>query len=138
MEKKEELQKKYVEMKLVEQQISNVQNHLKVMEQQMTELMSTISGLDDFQEIKDSSEILVPLQNGIFTKATLKKEQKLLINVGADVVVEKDIDGTSKLLKKQLEELKVAQEQMVEQFQQVVKYASNLEKEISELAADMN
>ncbi len=134
MEKKEELQKKYMEMKMIEQQVSHVQNHLKLMEQQMEELMGTIQGLDEFQSLEDGSEMLVPLNNGIFTKGTLKKGNKLLINVGADVVVEKSVDGTKDLLHKQLEELKESQIELVNQLQQIVHYATNLEQEIAALA----
>ncbi|MBI4439435.1 prefoldin subunit alpha [Candidatus Woesearchaeota archaeon] len=137
MEKKDELQRKYIEMKMIEQQILNVQNHLKIMEQQMGELIVTIEGLEDFSSVKDGSEILLPLSSGIFTKAVLKKESKLLINVGADVVVEKDAEGTADLLRKQLEELKEAQEDLVNQLQQIVNYASNLEQEIGKLAEEL-
>ena len=39
-------------------------------------------------------------------KALLKKEDVLLLNVGADVVVEKSVDGTKELLRRQFNELK--------------------------------
>ncbi|HLC64684.1 MAG TPA: prefoldin subunit alpha [Candidatus Nanoarchaeia archaeon] len=137
MEKKEALQSKYLEMKMMEQQIAHIQANVRVMEQQMVELVATIDSLDSFKELKVSSEILVPINNGIFTKALLKKEDVLLLNVGADVVVEKSVDGTKELLRRQFNELKEAQMELVNQLQQLVNYATHLEKEIADLAAGL-
>jgi len=47
---------------------------------------------------------LAPIINGIFVKAELKDNQNLLINVGADTVVEKTVSQAVELLKERQKE----------------------------------
>lgn len=128
---KEELQKKYLEYQLLDQRIKQLQQQMQTAEQQLIEIMATLQSLDEFALLDEGSEILVPVNNGIFTKARLKKENKLLVNVGASVVVDKSIEDTKKLIEKQEQEMEKIRDQIAENINMLVEKATVLEKELS-------
>ncbi|MBN2422743.1 prefoldin subunit alpha [Candidatus Woesearchaeota archaeon] len=116
-EKKQEL---IVELKALDQQIKQVQNHIETVDQQIMELESMKSTLSEFSELKQGTTIKVPLVNGIFIEAELKNTKELLVNVGAKVSVKKTIPQVKDMLTKQQEELKTFRANMIMQFQQMV------------------
>lgn len=128
---KEELQKKYLEYQLIDQRIKQMQQQMQTAEQQLIEIMATLQSLDEFALLDEGSEILVPVNNGIFTKARLKKENKLLVNVGASVVVDKSIEDTKKLIEKQEQDMEKIRDQIAENINMLVEKATVLEKELS-------
>ena len=69
----------------------------------------------------------MPLSSGIFAKASIKSSSELLVNVGANVVVKKDIASAKKLIQRQMEEVKKVQHQMVEELEKMTHHAAQLE-----------
>ena len=129
----QELQRKYMEYQLLDQNIKQLQQQAETADQQMIAIMATLQSLDEFGLLKDETEILVPLNNGIFTKAKLKKENSLLINVGASVVVSKSLENTKKLVENQREEMEKIKEKIAENMSKLVERASELEKDLSQI-----
>lgn len=118
---------------VLDQNIKQLQQQLETADQQIIAIMATIQSLDEYKTVKDGTEILVPLNNGIFTKATLKKEDSVLINVGSSVIVEKSIEDTKKLIEKQKEEIISIKEKMSINMNKLLEKASALEKELSQI-----
>src|SRR3989338_2449099 len=92
-DKQKEMQEKYIELQLLDQQIKQMQKQIQLVEQQVMELSSVKQSLDEIKNIEKGTEVLAPLSSGIFAKAEIKDIDKLLVNVGADVVIEKDLSS---------------------------------------------
>jgi len=136
MKKEEqELQEKYMEMKMIEEQMKEIHKQGQAVEQQLMELITTNQSLDDFKKTEKGKDILVPISSGVFAKAELKENKKFLVNVGADTVVEKDIESTKSLMEKQIEELKELHEKINMQMQKLAIHASGIEQELKEMAS---
>ncbi len=73
-----------------------------VLEERKMELLLIKSSLD---EIKENKEIFVSLGAGIFLKAKILNTNKLLVNVGNNVFVEKTPEEIKKLIDEQIEEI---------------------------------
>ena len=99
--KEKKAQELYMEFKMVEQHIKQMQAQLEAITHQIMELRSTSSSLDEFKKIDAGKEIFVPLSSGIFAKASVKDTSELLVNVGANTVVKKDVDSAKKLIQNQ-------------------------------------
>ena len=84
-----EVRKKYIELQLMEQQMKQLQENAKVLDSQLAELIGVIQSLEDFKSVENKTLLWVPISNGIFTKAELIDNRELMVNVGADVVVNK-------------------------------------------------
>jgi len=100
-----ELQQKYIEFQMIEEQLKQATEQIQELNNKMLELDYLKKALDEYTGLKKGSEILAPISSGIFIKAKIQDNEKMLVNVGHGTVVEKDIDGTKKLLDEQAHEI---------------------------------
>ncbi|MEK6984286.1 MAG: prefoldin subunit alpha [Nanoarchaeota archaeon] len=137
MENREQkAQEVYMEFQLLEQHIKKLQKQLELVTHQLMELNTTCHSLDEFTNIHSGKEILVPLSSGIFLKASVKDASELLVNVGANVAIKKDIPSTKKLVQKQMEEMAKIQKQMMEEMEKMTNHAAQLEGQLQELVSE--
>ena len=133
MKDEEKAQEKYIEMKVLEEQLEEMQKKAQMVEKQLMELMSTVQALDEFKKANKGDEILVPISSGIFIKASIKENSEFLVNVGADTVVSKDIESTKNLMSKQVEEMTEFNTKINMQMQKMAMKASVIQEELKEL-----
>ena len=126
-------QEVYMEYQMLEQGIKQLQKQLEMVTQQIMEVASTSGSLDEFKNVKEGTEILVPVSSGIFAKASIKDSSELLVNVGSGVVVKKDIASAKKLLEGQVDEMRKVQKHMVNELEKMAGKAEMLEKEMQGL-----
>jgi len=74
---------------------------------------------------KANTETLVPLGLGTFIKTKTISEEKLILNIGAGIAIEKDKDYTINFLELRLKEMQVALQETSNQKQQI---AASLEQ----------
>ena len=133
----QQLQEKYVELQILEQQMKQLQEQLQHIEQQRAELHRLEGSLQDIRKTKAGTDLLVSLGPGIFAKASLKDGTKVLMNVGADTVVETDVASSQTLIQKQEEELQQVQEQFMHELQHLAEYGQGLQQDLRKLAASL-
>lgn len=126
-----ELQKMYLELQLLDEQMKQIQKQIVVLDEQLVELNNTLQALDDFNKTAVGTKILVSLSPGIFTSAELKDNKELLVNVGSNVVVKKTVAETKELLKKRLDSTKKYRNLTLAEMQKAGLQASNIEQEIN-------
>ncbi len=105
MADEKDIQDKYRQFQQVQEHLEQITQHLDMLHQQQLEIDVSIEALKELQDAKPNTEILAPIANGIFFKAELKDHKKLLVNVGADVAVEKTIPEVIELLEEQKEKV---------------------------------
>ncbi len=131
--KEKKTQELYLEYQLVEQQIKQLQRQLELIANQMIELSVTKNSLDELSKIAIGKEIFVPLSTGVYTKASIKETNELLVNVGANVLVKKDVESTKMLIQNQIEEVKKVQKQNLKDLEEMANQAGELERQLQEL-----
>lgn len=105
MENQENIEQKYMQFQTLQQQMQQVSEHLELLNQQNVELEISKNALEEIGKTEINSEILAPVANGIFLKANLKDNQKLVINVGSNTTVEKTVLEGIALLSVQKDEI---------------------------------
>jgi prefoldin alpha subunit len=120
--------------------IEYYKNQLNVIEQQFSFLQATINDysqakltIEKMKDKKNGSEILIPIGGGTFTFAETKDTSKILTDVGAGIVVEKNPDESLAILTKRIETLQANQESLSNLSQQI----SSQMEEISKKAQDI-
>ena len=126
----EEMKERYMEYKQLDEQIKYVQKQVQMIENQLEEFSNVIYNLDEFNAVKKETEILVPLSSGIFAKGKIQDTSEFLVNVGSNVIVQKDLQSTKKLIQTQISEMRNVQERMIAELQELVNRASKIEKEL--------
>ena len=134
-DKEKKAQEVYMKFQVLEQHIKQMQKQLEMITHQLIELNATNNSLEEFNKISAGKEVFVPLSSGIFAKADIKDTSELLVNVGANVVVKKDIASAKKLIQKQLEEIKNIQKQMIGQLEKMTSHAAQLEMQLQSMVA---
>ena len=127
----EQLQQKYMQFQMIQQQLEKISQQLETLTTKLSELEVSKEALAELKKTKLDTEILANVAPGIFVKAALKDNQKLLVNVGADVTVEKTIDQVVEMLdqqKKDLTEAVAQHEALMQEFsQQAMKLYQEIE-----------
>jgi len=98
-------EEKYRQLQQLQQQVEQITEYVERMQGQQKELDASIEALSELQKTNINTEILAPIANGIFLKAELKDNQRLVVNVGAEVTVEKNIPEVLRLLAEQKEKI---------------------------------
>ena len=129
------MQKKYMEYQIISQKIQQMQQQMQAVENNIVEITGAIHNLDDFSKVDDNTEILVPVNNGMFARASIKKEGSLLVNVGASIVVDRSLDESKKLIGKQKKEMEELKAKITENIVMLSMKSSELEKELSALTS---
>lgn len=136
MENKDKLQEKYIEFQMLDQQIKQASGQVQELNTKLMELEYIKMSLDEIKDIKKGSEILAPLSSGIFIRAEFKGSRELLVNVGGNTVVAKNISETKQLIDSQLEEVGAMREKLLLQVQELTIKARTIEQALSKLAKE--
>jgi prefoldin alpha subunit len=128
--KKEEVMEKYTELQLLDQQINQMQQQLNLLENKLIQLNTLSENLEDIGKTKKDSEILAPLGAGIFVKSSIKDSKNILMNVGSNVVIEKDIPTSKRLVKDQITEVENLLSSLTHEVSQFHLRAQDLRKEL--------
>ena len=105
MTNEEQIQQKYMQFQMIQQQLEEVNQHLGMLNEQSSELDISIEAVKEIAKTKLDNEFLAPVANGIFIKGELKENQKLVVNVGMNTTVEKTIPEVVVLLEEQKKEI---------------------------------
>ncbi len=137
MATKDDVSEKYLELQMLEQQLKQVNQQIVNINAQVLELQRIESNLDDIAKTKGDTEILVSLGGGVLGKAELKDNQTVLMNVGANVVVEKDIPSSIEMIKHQIVQMKDVAMQMEQEFQILAMNSQVLQRDLQEMVSEM-
>lgn len=133
--KEQEIQRKSIEFELLRQQSEAIQKQIEEVEMKRNELLIVKQSMN---EIKGQSgkDMLVPIGSGVFLKGQLKDDKKILVELGANVVAEKNVKEADKLIEKQLQEIENIQNNMREELIRCVSEIQRLEPELVEYYKD--
>ncbi len=113
------------------QQMQMLENMFAELSQKENSIVNIIrdanSAIKSIQELKANpgSESLVPIGMGTFIKTKSMPDEKIVVNVGAGVAIEKDHDSALNYLESKIKELEVALQETNSQRQQI---AANIEQ----------
>lgn len=125
-----ELQQKYMEYQTLEQQMKQMQKHMQMINDQLVELEYIKRSLADISAVEKGKEILCPLSSGIFVKARIEEPGNFYVNVGNNVVTKKDLDGATKLMESQEEEMAKSRQNASVQLETISKRIREIEKDL--------
>ncbi len=120
---------KYQQMQMMDYQIKQLQKVIENIDAQLVEITSTIDALTEFAKINENEEILLPVANGIFAKGKLADNTILKINIGSNVVVEKSVPDTIKMMEVQSKDIQTYRIEVMTQLQSIIDKMNQLQGE---------
>ena len=106
----------------------------------MTFLREAISSVESIRGINQNQEFesLIPVGLGTYVKASISGTSKVLLDVGAGIVVEKEHDSAINYLESRIKELQVALNESTSQKHQVLMRLEQLKQEMNRLIQSTN
>ena len=103
-------------------------------------LRDTKSAIDSLKEMSEKKEYntLVPLGMGTFVKSKISSEDKIVLNVGAGIAIEKDKDSTINFLESRIKEIEVALQESMAQKQNIAAQLEQGKAEMNRLAESVS
>ena len=114
------LQAQFLEMKLKE-----LEEQLMMIERQINELQVCSIAIDDLKNVKIDSEMLVPINPGVFIKARLANNEDIIINTGAKVFAKKNSKEAKDFIQEKLENAIEIHNKIMEQINAIVESVNN-------------
>ncbi len=135
-ENQEELQQKFVLYQMLNQRLEEIKSHLDQVQQRMIELETTNQAVEDMSSIKKESEVLIPLGSGLYTYGKSSSVEKILVDIGAGVMVKKDVNDAKKKIEDNKKEVEHALESMQKEATAIVNKMNELGEELQKAVAE--
>lgn len=93
------------EYSMLAQLAEEMQKEIALVQNMIAEIDNASQTLKHIGELEDEKEILIPVSSNVYAKAKMKKQEKFLVLIGSNILVEKTLEETLEFMKKQREEL---------------------------------
>ncbi|RLG16771.1 prefoldin subunit alpha [Nanoarchaeota archaeon] len=100
-----EVERSAIEMELVRQRMQELEQHLVMLETRIQELEVIKSALESLEADRDA---LIPIGPGVLVKGKILDKEKVLMEVGANFVIEKDVEGAKETIERSQEKIEKA------------------------------
>ncbi|MEM0494707.1 MAG: prefoldin subunit alpha [Thermofilum sp.] len=109
-----------------------IQREISLAQSLAAEIESTIATLRNVSALESAKEVLIPLSAGVYMKALVNKQEKFLVNIGSNILVEKNLEETIETLNKRREELTQLINRRVEELNSIIARAQQLRQVLSQ------
>ncbi|NYT05084.1 MAG: prefoldin subunit alpha [Methanomicrobiales archaeon] len=111
------------------QQIEYYSRQFEVIEQRRVESLAAIETLNVLAR-KEDDTVLLPLGGGASLRVKLLDPEKVLINIGSDVIVERSNQDVIAFLEDRIREMEAIEKKLTASVEQVQKQASDVARRI--------
>lgn len=130
---KQDMKEKYMEYQLLVQRIQQLQENISVLEAHLIDLVRLRESLDSVSQIKLDQDTLIPLGGGIFLRGILKDNKNVVMAIGSNIFIDKNLDDAKITVNKQLEEVNYAIKQLEEEGANLNSKAHELQTEFQNM-----
>ena len=123
------MQKKIAEIRYLEDQISQMEGQIRIVDREIMELQNLILSLDEIKNMKNK-EAIIPLGKDIFVKSNINKGDEIFVNIGSKTIVKKSNEETKKLLEDKKDKFFEARDNIGREAGEVIQKIEKIEKEI--------
>lgn len=121
-------------------EFSNLKTYADVLRQQIEistsaimELVMSKNSLSEIKLLRGNAEVLLPIGAGNYVKAYLKDVNKIIVNVGAGVAIEKSIEEAISNIEDKIKKIQSHVSSLQSQYIQVITRMDQLQVRINEL-----
>ena len=132
MTNQKEVQEKIVRYQILEGRVKALLKRREMLIAKIIEIETTLSSMEEVEKNKDS-EIMLPLGSNVYIPGSLKDVKRMIVEIGADIVVEKDIADVKKILEKRKDMMSNGLQSMEIEITNITNELVRLEQEIGVL-----
>lgn len=132
---KKELQEKILQYRLLEDRLRQLTQQRSLLLGKLPEMEATKETLSEVLKSKEN-EILVSIGSATYAKGKLMRTDKVIVEVGADIALEKTIESACEILDKRKKNLENAIKKFESEINVVYQTLANLEPQIRKLSRE--
>jgi prefoldin alpha subunit len=133
LKKKRELQEKILRAELLQAHAQQVQDQLAVIISSLEQHTLTREAVKHLENIGVNKEILLPLGSGVYVYAKLSSIDKVLINVGASVLVHKKPSESLQIVDEKITKLTESRDKLQKSLLDIKENLNKLKPEIQQI-----
>uniref|UniRef100_A0A7C4BA84 Prefoldin subunit alpha n=1 Tax=Thermofilum pendens TaxID=2269 RepID=A0A7C4BA84_THEPE len=114
------------EYAILSQLAEEIQREINLAQSLIAEIDSTVVTLKNIGSLEEAKEVFVPLSAGVYVKALVNRQEKFLVNIGSNILVEKTLEETLSMLNQRREELVQLVNKRVEELNAVISRVQQL------------
>lgn len=130
--KENTLEGKIMEYRVLESRLNAVAKQREVIVSKMIEMQNTVSSIDEIA--KGKGKTLFPIGSAAYVPGKVESKEKMIVEVGAGVALEMDMESTKKILNKRLKDLEMAMLNLQKETEKVSGEIEKLAPEIQRLS----
>lgn len=127
---KDKTREKYLEFQMLLQQLQQLQENIGALEKHILDLNNLNENVESVSKLAGGDDILVPLGSGIFLRGALKDSRNFVMNVGANVCIDKTTDEAKAVISKQTADVNGVLVQMQEEAVRTVTRIQELQEDL--------
>ncbi|MBI2583155.1 MAG: prefoldin subunit alpha [Candidatus Aenigmarchaeota archaeon] len=131
------LQKKYLQLQLLKQYVTAMIEEKGKIETKIAESAVTMHAAESISNVQKGEEFWAPLGSDAYMLSDIVDVKNLLLNVGANVYVQKTIEEANELLQKRRKEYEEVNEKMGAEIAEMVRQIELLERQVQEMAKEI-
>jgi prefoldin alpha subunit len=135
MSDNEKDQGKIIMYQILQAEMGQLKKQAVMIDNRMLDLETTEHALDEMREFSKDNESLVPVGSGCYVKGSVKASG-VLLDIGAGVMVERDLKSASSFIKERKKEIEDAGRKLQVQMEGVVNNINELTPEIQKIVAE--
>ena len=132
-ETQEELQRVVSELRGAQQNVERLQNQINLLEDSIEEVEATIETIEGVKEFESGSRILVPIGAGSYIVAEVQNPDKILTDLGAELVAERKPDEAIESHEKQKTDLQTSLENTKDRLEELNEKIEDLRPKAQQL-----
>lgn len=131
-----DLEKKYIQLQMLKQQLNAFLEEKSLLNEKISEMVVTIDALSKLGSIGKGNEIWSSFGSGAFVRSDIKDVERVLISIGAGIVVHESKEKAVDILQGKLNELGAFDSEIVAEINKMSSMISELEPEVQRLAEE--
>ena len=133
----EKFQRMYMEYNMYKNQMQGLSEEMSTIAATNHALITARETLENFDKLKENPEILVPIGAQSFAYAKVSDLKNVLVNVGANTLVKKDVPKALESISKQLAELEDARGKVEASMKEIAGRMEEIEPQLEAFAQKM-
>lgn len=129
-----ELQTKYIQLQMMKQQMATFAEQKQLVDEKSSELIIALDTLNKLRDIKKGTEIWNPVGGSVFVASGIMDVDKVLVGIGAGIVLKKLRTAAIDILQLRLNELTELDKNIITEIRNFSQQAERLETEVQQLA----
>lgn len=99
----EEIQQEYFKLQMLSMQMQELEKQMTNLEDQAGQLQKLRGSVGEVKSFKQGSNILAPISPGLYIESELRNPDQLLMNIGSEVFVPKEIKEAQDVIDSRLQ-----------------------------------